>query len=665
MAGRAKSKARVAADVCRVIGVPILEPSKGSTIPKSLITDAARFCGLEPLESDSAWKVAKLLVLSSGLEWPDDGDSHGTPSGGGGTVTLNGWKAILAAVQAAASQRDARETHVKSSPDNAAVDAQLVAQVQPGNSMLRLLKDFPNKWWFVIAEFIDNSISSFDRDLRPKSSGLLNETMPGVPKLLITVDFSGNGVTVRDNAGGIARDDLSTALQLGRVPEDFDHLNRFGVGMKTAAFWIGSRVEVRTKLATEQLRREVVLDLDEIEEFQASVPIREFDQPTSSHFTEIVVSNLYHAKPHGKSLGKIRSYAASIYRRFLQRGDIEIRIDGKSLEFEPVPMLVEPLWHQPDKDFDPLPIPGREAVEWRHDFSIAVPADLDNSPEARVRVATGWMGIQAQGEERTGSRKDAGILGFYRNRVVLGYAAGVAESGDGTWRPKELRFTSTGYVGMRLCGEINLDEFDVGSHKNEFSWSDEQQEFLLKEIARQLEEQHFYKMIDLFQRKVRQDPKRRPDELPPLPPLGPTAPLPPRAPSAPPQPGDEGDISSGGSHPVDPEYLHSVNWRSGETTSVTVEWNSLAGHRLLAFSMSGQEALVRVNKLSHYVECLHPKPDSLEEIRNVLTALGHAVALMSRRSPEGGRWGTLLLDQFEEALEYIATQYRLADENDD
>lgn len=665
MAGRAKSKARVAADVCRVIGVPIVVPTEGSTIPKSLIADAAKFCGIAPLESDTAWKVAKRLVISSGLEWPNDGDSHGTPSGGGGTVTLRGWKAILAAVQVAASRKDARETHMELSPENATVDAQLVAQVQPGNSMLRLLKDFPNKWWFVIAEFIDNSISSFDRDIRPHSSDGPNGTRPGEPKLVITVDFSDNGVTVRDNAGGIARDDLITALQLGRVPEDFDHLNRFGVGMKTAAFWIGSRIEVRTKLAAEQVRREVVLDLDAIEEFQASVPIREFDQPTSSHFTEIVVSNLYHTRPHGTSLGKTRSYAASIYRRFLQRGDIEIRIDGKSLEFEPVPILVEPLWHQPDKDFDPFPIPGRKAVEWRHNFRIEVPADLDNSPEARARVATGWMGIQAQGEERTGSRKDAGILGFYRNRVVLGFAAGVAESGDGTWRPKELRFTASGYVGMRLCGEINLDEFDVGSHKNEFSWSDEQQEFLLKEIARQLEEQHFYKIIDLFQRKVRQDPKRRPDELPPLHPVGPTAPLPPRSPGAPAQPSDEGDIASGGSHQVDPAYLHSVNWRSGETTSVKVEWNNLAGHRLLAFSMDGQEALVRVNKLSHYVECLHPKPDSLEEIRNVLTALGHAVALMSRRGPEGGRWGTLLLDQFEEALEYIATQYRRIDEAND
>jgi hypothetical protein len=664
MAGRAKSKARVAAEVSRLIGSPVVEPSKGSTIPKSLIRDAAKFCGLGASESDPAWRVAKQLVVSSGLEWPDDADSTGTPSGGGGTITLTGWKAILAAVQVAASRSESSETTIGTSSGNATVDAPLVAQVQPGNSMLRLLKDFPNKWWFVIAEFIDNSISSFDRDIRLKPSNSADRKEPSEPKLVITVDFSDNAVTVRDNAGGITRDDLSTALQLGRVPEDFDYLNRFGVGMKTAAFWIGSRVEVRTKLASEMVRREVALDLDEIEEFQVSVPIQEYDQPTSSHFTEIVISNLYHSKPHGRSLGKIRSYAASIYRRFLQRGDIEIRIDGQSLEFEPVTILKEPLWHQPSENFDPLPVPGKEPVEWRHNFSIEVPAELDNSPAAKARIATGWMGIQAHGEERKGSRKHAGILGFYRNRVVLGFAAGVEESGDGTWRPKELRFTPSGYVGMRLCGEIDLDEFDVGSHKNEFSWSEEQQEFLLKEIARQLEEKQFYTMMDLFQRQVRQDPRRRPSELPPLPPVGPTSPLPPRPPAAPPEPGNTGN-SPVGTHPEDTAFLHSVNWRCGETTSVKVEWDDIAGHRLLAISIEGQEALVRVNRLSHYVECLHPKPDSLEEIRNVLTALGHAVALMNRRGPEGGQWGTLLLDQFEEALEYIATQYRLADETND
>jgi len=285
MAGRANSKARVAAEVSRLIGSPAVEPSQGSTIPKSLIRDAAKFCGLGASESDPAWKVAKQLVVSSGLEWPEDADSTGTPSGGGGTITLTGWKAILAAVQVAASQRDSSETTIRASSGNATVDAPLVAQVQPGNSMLRLLKDFPNKWWFVIAEFIDNSISSFDRDIRLKSSNGLDRNGSSEPKLVITVDFSDNAVTVRDNAGGITRDDLSTALQLGRVPEDFDHLNRLGVGMKTAAIWIGSRVEVRTKLASEKVRREVALDLDEIEEFQASVPIEEYDQPTSSHFT--------------------------------------------------------------------------------------------------------------------------------------------------------------------------------------------------------------------------------------------------------------------------------------------------------------------------------------------------------------------------------------------
>lgn len=661
MAGRAKSKALVAAEVARLIGSPAVAPSRGSTIPKSLIRDAAKFCGLEALDSEPAWKVAKQLVVSSGLAWPADADSTDTPSGGGGTITLTGWRAILSAVQVAAGQGDSAERATEAKSGSGTLNTPLVAQVQPGNSMLRLLKDFPNKWWFVIAEFIDNSISSFDRDIRLGSSSGSGSNELGDHKLVITIDFSESAVTVRDNAGGISRDDLSTALQLGRIPEDFDHLNRFGVGMKTAAFWIGSRVEVRTKVASEVVRREVVLDLDEIDEFQAWVPIIEYDQPTSSHFTEIVVSKMYHNKPHGRSLGKIRSYAESIYRRFLQRGDIEIRIDGQRLEFEPVTILKEPVWHQPNENFDPLPVAGQQPIEWRHNFSIKVPADLDNSPVPKQRVATGWMGIQAHGEERKGSRKHAGILGFYRNRVVLGFAAGVEESGDGTWRPKELRFTPSGYVGMRLCGEINLDEFDVGSHKNEFSWSEEQQEYLLKEIARQLDAKQFYTMMDLFQRQVRQDPRRRPSELPPLPPVGPTSPLPPRSPDAPQQPGGRGDSSSR-AHPNDQEFLHSVNWRSGEMTSVKVEWDDIAGHRLLGISIEGNEALVRVNRLSHYVECLHPKPDSLEEIRNVLTALGHAVALMSRRGPEGGQWGSLVLDHFEEALEYIATQYRLADE---
>lgn len=661
MAGRQKSKARVAAEVCRVMGIPVVEPSEGSTIPKSLIRDAAKFCGLEPAETDPAWKVARQLVVSSGLAWPNDADSHETPSGGGGTVTLKGWKAILAAVKVAASRRDLREVPVKASSATTTVDAPLVAQVQPGNSMLRLLKDFPNDWWFVIAEFIDNSISSFDRDIRRNPSRGPVGAAPGEPRLVITVDFSDNAVTVRDNAGGIALDDLSTALQLGRVPEDFDHLNRFGVGMKTAAFWIGSRVEVRTKLASEQVRREVVLDLDEIDEFQASVPIVERDDPTSSHFTEINVSNLYHKRPKGKSLGKIRTYSASIYRRFLQRGDIEIRIGGESLKFEPVTILEEPLWHQPDEGADPLPVPGEAPVVWRHNFSIQVPAEFDSSPNAKARLATGWMGIQALGEERKGSRKHAGVLGFYRNRVVLGFAAGVEESGDGTWRPKELKFTSTGYVGMRLCGEINLDEFDVGSHKNQFSWSEEQQEYLLKEIARELDAHKFYTMIDLFQRKVRNSPRRRPDELPPLPPVDPPTELPPRHPGTTPEPGD-GEDSPDVTRPESSQFLHSVNWRSGESTSVKVEWDDIAGHRLLGIHVEAQEALVRVNRLSHYVECLHPKPDSLEEIRNVLTAIGHVVLLMSRRGPEGRQWATLLLDWFEEALEYIATQYRIADE---
>ena len=104
--------------------------------------------------------------------------------------------------------------------------------------------------WHAIAEFVDNSTQSYF-DNRDHLDGAGKGTDGSRLTVNITYkrkqpDFSGI-LTVEDNAMGMSFEELERAMHVALPPENQSGRSRYGMGLKTAASWMGNSWVVRTK----------------------------------------------------------------------------------------------------------------------------------------------------------------------------------------------------------------------------------------------------------------------------------------------------------------------------------------------------------------------------------------------------------------------------------
>ena len=116
--------------------------------------------------------------------------------------------------------------------------------IRPSVSVLSVLKHLNYKPWYALAEFVDNAIQSYldnERELRSVSGKNY--------KLRVEVEISpddGGQIIVRDNAAGIALADFPRAFRPAEIPPDRTGLCEFGMGMKSAAFWLAESSSLMT-----------------------------------------------------------------------------------------------------------------------------------------------------------------------------------------------------------------------------------------------------------------------------------------------------------------------------------------------------------------------------------------------------------------------------------
>ena len=99
LTGEVRVKQDVVNEICDLIGIERLQVSVGSSVPASLFSTASNFVGLESLSGGMDVR-AREIVESMGLRWvPGVHDSSTSPSGGGGTVQLEGLEQLLRALR--------------------------------------------------------------------------------------------------------------------------------------------------------------------------------------------------------------------------------------------------------------------------------------------------------------------------------------------------------------------------------------------------------------------------------------------------------------------------------------------------------------------------------------------------------------------------------------
>lgn len=319
-------------------------------------------------------------------------------------------------------------------------------ELKVGLSAMSAYRRLPYTPWHAIAEFIDNSTQSY-LNHRPELDSAYAEEGDGLD-VSVTYSKKDKTLTVVDNAMGMDLDDLSRALTVGQPPENPNGRSRYGLGMKTAASWLGTRWAIRTTRLGDTNEYVVTVDMAEIEKGNAAVGLVTKPVAIVKHYTIIKIYGLY--KQFGtRGLAKIKRRLASMYRRdFLDLG-LSLRWQSELLSWS---------------GFDAQLLTDKEGRPYKREFDLTVDGK-------KVR---GWGGILLKG-----SRTDAGFSILQNNRVIKGW--------PDSWRP----FTIFGdarndLLNQRLVGEVHLDGFEVSHTKDNIHWIGSQEEDVEEALAEEL-----------------------------------------------------------------------------------------------------------------------------------------------------------------------------------
>jgi len=247
---------------------------------------------------------------------------------------------------------------------------------------------------------------------------------------------------ITDNAAGIDLNHYAHAFKSAETPDDDSGLNEFGMGLKTAACWLGETWSVRTKALGEDVERIFRFDINEVTDNELKeLPYETRSKSPEEHGTVIEIDATTKNIPTFKSLERIRSEIASIYRNSLRLHELDILINDNPLEFVDYPILHAPLFNKPEE----------ASRIWRQnvDFKFG------------KYKAKGFIAIL-----RDINSLQNGLVLSRRGRVIIG-----AES-DGRYFPKILFGAPGNFKYKRLFGELELEGFAVSFNKNDIQDKD-------------------------------------------------------------------------------------------------------------------------------------------------------------------------------------------------
>lgn len=262
----------------------------------------------------------------------------------------------------------------------------------------------------AIAELVDNSI-----DARQEDKALTVEVYFDADKGIVEVSDDGVGMDEATAANSIK---LAHSTKKNKLGE-------FGLGLKSAATSLGKKFQIITTQKGSD--EEYILEYDEEKwlksgdwtrhEMKIKTGVNKRGSGTTIRIKDLCFS-IYPNLP-----GNVRKDLATRFAPFIESGEVEIKVNTKWCEPEPLELKTE--YHQPD---------GKEL------FRIK----LESGNEVR-----GWRGLLKKGSDKG----DYGFRVFRRGRLVMQHAK------IGFNPHPEAR---------QIIGEIHLDHVPVTHNKREF-----------------------------------------------------------------------------------------------------------------------------------------------------------------------------------------------------
>lgn len=318
-----------------------------------------------------------------------------------------------------------------------------------GLDAIRNYRRLSYTYWHALAELVDNSTQSYFDNREQLDTVFERESE--ILRVDIVYGRDNGLVRVSDNAMGMDSDDLERALQIALPPDNTSGRSEYGMGLKTAASWMGNSWSITTKKFGSTREHTVLINVDEVAKGMSELPHTVVeDVDPESHYTTIEVGDL-NRRPYGRTQGKIREHLASMYREDLRAGLLKLSWQGERL-----------IWEDGLEQF----AKAVDGSPYRKQFAFDI-----NGKGVR-----GWIGVL-----ETGSRSKAGFSILRAGRVVRGW--------PDSWRPEAIYGVGgrNDLINQRLVGEIHLDGFGVSHTKDDILWEENEEEEVEKKLKRESE----------------------------------------------------------------------------------------------------------------------------------------------------------------------------------
>lgn len=306
------------------------------------------------------------------------------------------------------------------------------------------------EFWYALAEFVDNSTQSYANNRTALDAAFASE---GESLEVRIVHDRDNGVfRITDNSMGMDRTDLEMALQVARPPDNTSGRSKYGMGLKTAACWLGNKWSVKTKKLGDPTEYFVEIDVRKVAGGDAALMHRETKVANlGAHYTVIEISDLN--RPfRGRTVGKAKNYLRSMYRNDIKAGSLSLYFNGDLLTWA---------------GYDDLLLRNMAGEMFKQNFDFSV----------NGKRVHGWAGVLASGK-----RKETGFAMLHAGRCV--------RAAPDAWRPERIMgINRNDLLNQRLIGEINLDDFEVTHTKDNIQWFGDEQEKVEKELQVRIAEQ--------------------------------------------------------------------------------------------------------------------------------------------------------------------------------
>lgn len=322
--------------------------------------------------------------------------------------------------------------------------------IRPTTSVYATYKNIKYNPWTAIAEFVDNSTQSYyDNKKRLENTKYWDG-------LNVEVNYAKdeNGdeyLEIKDNAYGMNYHDFERAIVLDSPPTRTSR-SEFGMGLKTAACWFGTKWSVETTELGSNVKYKTTIDVDLLQKYKhEEIEVEEEVCNTKEHYTTVRIWSL-NRKISGRQIGKTKDQLRGIYRFDLRSGDISIYYNGEGLVYKDPKILEEKF---PD---------GTEKV-WKKDIGFTL---HHNDKDYKV---TGFIALREEG-----STSSAGLTLIRRGRVIVG-------GYENAYRPEEVFEKTNSFVYQRLFGELNLDDWPVTQTKDAFDWYDGLEDEFIEQLV--------------------------------------------------------------------------------------------------------------------------------------------------------------------------------------